>query len=400
MWRELGCSLYAYSASYDRYSSLFVVQIRPIKIDMKTGLLAIPFAVLVTLMGSCTVKSTENRKEDVKQVPVAELTVMDTTIYTEYIADIQAAKNVELRSRLAGFLEKIYVDEGTEVKAGQVLFQLNDEEYKADYAKAEAALNIAISEAKKIELEKKRTKKLVEKNIVSTTESDLIAVQYKAALSKIEEAKAVKSQAQTKLSQTRIRAPFNGRIDRILLKEGSLLEEGSLITSISDLGAVNVYFDISEAEYLNLASDSSFQRNAFRREVKLYLANGQEYPNIGEARIVESEFNPGTGSISLRAKFPNAEGLLKHGASGKIAVPLSTGNTAFVHQKSVLEVQDKTYVYVLNDDSTVEMKPFQAGQRIGHYYVVNGGLDKGQKIVFAGLQGLRNGMKVRAIEHK
>ncbi|PRD52081.1 efflux RND transporter periplasmic adaptor subunit [Sphingobacterium gobiense] len=365
---------------------------------MKTLSLVFPVVGLALFASSCTVKSTENKAEVMTRVPVADLMVMDTTIYQEYIADIQANKNVELRSRLTGFLEKIYVDEGAAVKAGQVLFQLNDEEYKADYAKAEAALNIAISEAKKVELERERIKKLVEKNIVSSTEADLIKVQYKAALSKIEEAKAVKNQMQTKLSQTRIRAPFSGRIDRILLKEGSLLEEGSLITTISDLGAVNVYFDISETEYLNLASDSNFRKNTFKREVKLALANGLEYPHAGEARIVESEFNPGTGSISLRAKFPNSEGLLKHGASGKIGVPVATGDTKFVHQKSVVEIQDKAYVYVLNSDSTVQMKPFQAGERVGHYYIVASGLDDDQKIVFEGVQGLRDGMKVNPVE--
>ncbi|MBD1431890.1 efflux RND transporter periplasmic adaptor subunit [Sphingobacterium sp. DN00404] len=364
---------------------------------MKTRSLVFPAVGLALFAGSCTVKSTENSAEMVKQVPVVSLTVMDTTVYKEYIADIQATKNVELRSRLTGFLEKIYVDEGALVKAGQVLFQLNNEEYKADYAKAEAALNIAISEAKKVELEKERTKKLVEKNIVSTTEADLIAVQYKAALSKIEEAKAVKNQMQTKLSQTLIRAPFNGRIDRIQLKEGSLLEEGSLITTISDLGKVNVYFDISESEYLDLASDSNFRSNTFKRAVKLVLANGEEYPHGGEAKIVESEFNPGTGSISLRAKFPNADGLLKHGASGKIAVPVSTGDTKFVHQKSVVEIQDKAYVYVVDDNSTVKMQPFQAGARVGHYYIVEGGLDDNQKIVFEGVRGLRDGMKIKSV---
>lgn len=366
---------------------------------MKIVSFVIPLVGLVLLAGSCTVNSNESKAEAApRQVPVVRLTVMDTTVYKEYIADIQASKNVELRSRLSGFLEKVYVDEGAIVKAGQVLFSLNNEEYKADYAKAEAAVNIAIAEAKKVELEKERTKKLVEKNIVSKTEQELIAVQHKAALSKVEEAKAVLNQSRTKLSQTLIRAPFNGRIDRILLKTGSLLSEGALITTISDLNALNVYFDISEAEYLNLASDSNFNSNSFKNEVKLILANGQEYPYTGMAQIVESEFEPNTGSISLRAKFPNSEGLLKHGASGRIAVPVSTGDTKFIHQKAVFEIQDKTYVYVLNDDETVKMKPFRAGQRVGHYYIVEDGLDKNQKIVFEGVQGLRDGMKVRAVD--
>ncbi|MFD1771851.1 efflux RND transporter periplasmic adaptor subunit [Sphingobacterium suaedae] len=364
---------------------------------MKTVSLVFPLMGLALAINSCTVNSTESKSEPVRQVPVAGLTVMDTTIYKEYIADIQATRNVELRSRLSGFLEKIYVDEGAIVNAGQVLFKMNDEEYKADFAKAQAALNIAIAEAKKVELEKERTKKLVEKNIVSKTEQELIAVQYKAALSKVEEAKAVVNQTQTKLAQTLIRAPFNGRIDRIQLKAGSLLEEGSLITTISDLNALNVYFDISESEYLNLASDSNFRSNSFKRQVKLILANGQEYPHTGVAQIVESEFEPNTGSISLRAKFPNTDGLLKHGASGKIGVPISTGSTKFVHQKSVLEIQDKTYVYVVNDDKTVKMVPFRSGQRIGHYYIVEEGLENDQRIVFEGVQGLRDGMTIQPI---
>src|SRR5690606_26949180 len=156
---------------------------------------------------------------------------------------------------------------------------------------------------------------------------DLIAVQYKAALSKIEEAKAVKNQMQTKLSQTLIRAPFNGRIDRIQLKEGSLLEEGSLITTISDLGKVNVYFDISESEYLDLASNTNFRSNTYKRKIIRVLADDDAHPYGGEAKIVESEFDPGTGSISLRAECPNTEGLSTQGASPKIRVRVSTEDT-------------------------------------------------------------------------
>lgn len=367
---------------------------------MKKSLLFSPLVGIVWLLGSCTGQSSENKSVSVREVPVVGLISMDTTIYQYYIADIQATRNVELRSRLSGFLEEIYVDEGRMVKAGQVLFRMNDEEYKADHAKAEAALNTAIAEAKKVELEKERTKKLVEKNIVSKTEQELIAVQYKAALSKVEQAKAVVNQTGTRLARTLIRAPFSGRINRIHLKAGSLLEEGALITSLSDVSDLNVYFDISESEYLNLATDSTFSSNNFKRKVKLELANGQEYPHTGEARLVDNEFQPSTGSISLRAKFPNEDGLLKHGASGKIGVPISTGPTQFVHQKSVFEIQDKTYVYVVLDDETVKMKPFIAGQRVGHYYIVADGLNEEERIVYEGVQALRDGMKIKPVAKK
>lgn len=352
---------------------------------------------VLLLAGACVSKSSENKREPAKLVPISSLTRMDTIIYKEYIADIQATKNVELRSRLSGFLEKIYVDEGALVSSGQVLFKLNDTEYKADYAQAEAVLNTAIAEAKKVELEKERTKRLVTKNIVSETENELISVQHKAALSKVEEARAALNLARTKLSQTLIRAPFNGRIDRILLKEGSLLAEGSLLTNISDLKSLHVYFDISESEYLEMSNDASFNGTTIKDPVQLILANGQTYPHQGQAQIVESEFEPNTGSISLRAKFPNTEGLLKHGASGRIGVPVSSGENLFIHQKSVLEIQDKTYAYILLDNGTVKMQPFKAGARVGHFYIVEDGLDETQKIVFEGIQGLRDGMQVQAI---
>src|SRR5690606_37146049 len=135
---------------------------------------------------ACTNAKERDKKEVAKEVPVANLVQMDTVIYKEYIADIQSQRNVELRSRLAGFLNKIYVDEGAHVRKGQVLFSLNDEEYKADLAQAQASLNNAKAVVKKVELEIERTKKLVDKKIVSTPEADLLEVQLRAALSKVE----------------------------------------------------------------------------------------------------------------------------------------------------------------------------------------------------------------------
>ncbi|MCL7986864.1 efflux RND transporter periplasmic adaptor subunit [Sphingobacterium sp. lm-10] len=351
----------------------------------------------LSMMAACSASSNENdteKKTTRRSIPVTHLIEMDTTVYKQYIADIQAFKNVEMRSRLTGFLESIHVDEGAQVRKGQVLFRLNSDEYKAELAKATALRSSAQADAKKIELEIERTKKLVDKNIVSETEYELLAVQLRAAKAKIAEADAMVQQAQTQLSFAQIRAPFDGRINRILLKEGSLLNEGSLLTTISDLSQVNVYFDISESEYLTLAKDSNFNRNSYRKEVQLLLANGDRYPSKGFAEIVESEFESQTGSISLRARFPNEKLLLSHGASGKIAVPLATGNLLFVHQKCVLEIQDKVYVYVLQDDNTIKMTPFKAGQRVGHFYVVNSGLNANDQVVYEGVQSLRDGMTI------
>ncbi|PRY52821.1 membrane fusion protein (multidrug efflux system) [Arcticibacter pallidicorallinus] len=362
---------------------------------MKANALAYCASFIALAFGSCTQTSKNESASDMpRSVPVAHVTVLDTTIYNEYVADIQAVKNVEVRARLSGFLEKIYVEEGSEVKAGQVLFKINDEEYKADLSKAEAVLNNAIADAKTVELEKQRTQTLVKNNIVSKTDLELAGAKLKAAQSRVAEARSVLQFAKSRLGYTLVRAPFSGRIDRIPLKAGSLLEEGSLLTSVSDLSAVNVYFSISEKEYLGIAADSGYKRNGFKKTVKLSLANGQVYPYPGEAAFAESEFASQTGTISLKARFENPNRLLKHGASGKISVPVETGEILAVHQKSVFEIQDRTYVYMVDSKNRVKMTPFSAGQRVGHYYTVNSGLAKGDKIVFEGTQSLRDGIQI------
>lgn len=346
-------------------------------------------------LAGCTVQSSDSANElALKKVPVMEVVSLDTTIYNVYVADIQAIKNVEVRSRLQGFLEKIYVDEGDEVRQGQPLFKINEDEYRSEVVRAEAVLNNAIADAETVSLEVERTKLLVDKNIISKTDLDVAQAQFNAAKSRVEEAQSLLQHAKTRLSYTTIRSPFNGRIDRIPLKEGSLLNEGSFLTSVSDLKEVYAYFDISEQEYLNILSDQQKSSMDFSTAVKLTLANGDDYPYTGSAEFAENEFEASTGTISLRARFPNPSGLLKHGASGKIAIPLQTGENLVVHQKSVFEIQDRTYVYLVSNNNTVAMTPFQAGQRIGHYYLVESGLKAQDKIVYEGVQSLRDGMEI------
>ncbi len=345
---------------------------------------------------SCQSSKTEQTDENtVKLVPVSPIMELDTTIHNDYIADIQANKNVEVRSRLSGFLEKIYVEEGALVKEGQLLFKLNDEEYKSDLNKAEAILNNALADAKTVELEKERTALLVKNNIVSKTELDVAIAKLNAANSRVAEARSGVRYATTRLSQTQIKAPFSGVVDRIPLKAGSLLEEGSLLTSISDLSAINVYFSITEKEYLSFARNNDFKNKLFQKAVKLTLADGSVYPHDGIARFAESEFATNTGSLSLKATFPNPNGLLKHGATGKISVPIETGKLLVVHQKSVFEIQDRTYVYLVDDQNKLKMKAFNAGDRVGHYYIVNSGLTTADKVVFEGTQSLKDGMTIQ-----
>lgn len=365
--------------------------------DTKSKLIcnAITLGLLIGLAGSCAGdRHAPLSRQPLPETPVAEIIRLDTTIHKEYVATIQAFKNVEIRSRLTGFLEKIYVDEGSQVHQGQPLFKLNESEYRSEVARCEALLENAVADRKTIALEVERTKLLVDKNIVSDTELEVAEAKLSAADSRIKEAKSILDHAKTQLAYTTIVAPFTGKIDRIPLKEGSLLDEGTLLTSISDLQKVYAYFDISEKEYLRMTTIGNAGAAHMNMPAKLTLADGTPYPHAGQAEFAENEFDQTTGTISLRAVFPNPDGLIKHAATGKVGIPLQSGQNLAVHQKAVFEIQDRTYVYKVQNDSTVVMTPFRAGQRVGHYYLVEGGLHAHDKIVFEGVQHLKDGMKI------
>lgn len=356
--------------------------------------IALPILLFIFILSGCSSTNIEQTDDKTLTVPIVEISHLDTVVFNDYIANIQAIKNIEIRSRLKGFLDRIHVDEGSLVKKGQILFSINADEYLADVKQAEAVLNNVIADAKTASLDADRTKLLVDKNIISKTDLEFAMAKVNAAESRVAEARAILQNTKTRLAYTDIRSPFDGRIDRIPLKEGSLLEEGALLTSVSELSSVYAYFDITEQEYLRIMQDSTFLETRFKKQVNLTLANGEPYQYPGDAEFAESEFEANTGSISLRAKFPNPNGLLKHGSTGRINVPIETGETLVVPQKAVFEIQDRTYVYLLTDSNTVKMTPFHAGRRIGHYYHVLDGLKPQDKVVYEGSQNLKDGMTV------
>ena len=328
------------------------------------------------------------------QVPVIPVSRQDIDMDKLYVSDIQAIKNVEIRSRIQGFLEKVHVDEGALVKKGQLLFSINDQELRADVSKAKASLNSISAEAKTAELEVARVKLLVDKKIVTATELDVAKAKQNAMQARIEEAEAALSHAQTLLSYTQIRAPYDGVIDRIPLKVGSLLEEGTLITSVSDISSVYAYFNISENEYLAHCRAKAAKGYQEENAVQLILSDGKEYELGGTIETVVSEFQENTGSIAFRARFPNPTHLLKHGATGKVRLTSELENALMLPQKAVFEIQDKNYVYVLDSTNKVRMRNFTPRARLDDYYVVETGIEEGERIVYEGIQNIREGMEV------
>ena len=356
------------------------------------ALAAINILCMIWLTG-CGVKgNTEKKIKDI-ELPVFELQSKDTTLHRSYVASINAFQHVELRAKVSGFLENILVDEGQFVKKGQLMFTLNDAEFKVQLSEAKASLTSALAEVKGAEVEVGRVQSLVDKKIVTPSDLELANAKLAAAKARVDEALAKQEKAKINLSYTTVRAPFDGIIDRILQKRGSLITEGSLLTSVSDIHNMHVYFKVSEKEYLNYVK--SKKEGSHHSPAILELADGTVYKYPGKIETMEGEFDTETGSIAFRAVFPNPTKLLKHGASGNILLTSNITNALMVPQRSVLEIQDRNFVFVLGDDYKVRMKSFVPESRIDDFVLVKSGLAAGDRIIYEGVQNIREGSAVK-----
>ena len=322
----------------------------------------------------CTTKKIE--KEEIGKFTATSPLKADTSFTKEYVSQIQSIRNIEVRAQEKGYLETINVDEGQYVKAGQVLFRIMPKIYQAELLKAQAAV-------KEAELEMMNTKTLSDKNIVSKTELEI-------AEAKLDEAKADLALAQVHVSLTEIKAPFDGTIDRIHFKLGSLIDEGTLLTTLSDNKSVYAYFNVSETEYLNFKTRSNANEKTI---VTLLLANNQPHKYKGIVETIESEFDNTTGNISFRAKFPNPDMLLKHGETGKVQMTIPITNALIIPQKSTYELQDKIYVYVLDKNNVVKSRNITIKNVLPDLYVVDG-LSENDKILLEGVQIAKDDDKI------
>jgi membrane fusion protein (multidrug efflux system) len=339
---------------------------------------------------------TENTSSqpDLETVPVTQVVSIDTNLYTDYVAEIAAVQNVEIRAKVSGYLEKIYVDEGQYVREGQLLFKINEAGYREELNRTKAVYRIAAAEARSAEIELTNVSQLHRKNVVASTELEIAKNKFASATAKVEEALANEEAAEHKLSYTNIRAPFNGFINRIPFKIGSLIDEGSLLTSISENNQVFAYFDVSEKEYLayaeNLLKDSTGSK-----KVDLILADGKVHDHKGRIETMEGEIDGSTGNIAFRARFPNPDKILKHGASGKVRMTKRLINVLAIPQKATFEVQDKLYVYVVTQDNKLEIRNITASNRLSHIFIISKGLKDKERIVYEGIQNVNAGDKIQ-----
>lgn len=339
------------------------------KIIVFTGLIAL------TCLTSCTSKKEE--KEEVDKLTVTNPVTIDTSFTKRYVSQIHSVRNIEIRAQEKGYLQNIYVDEGQFVKAGQVLFRIMPGLYQAELLKAQA-------EFKAAEIELQNAKSLADKNIVSKSEQAI-------AQAKLEQARAEVSLAKLHLSFTEIRAPFDGTIDRIPKKLGSLIDEGELLTSLSDNSQMFAYFNVSEPEYLQYQTDV---KDRAENNVNLVLANGESFKYKGKVEVIESEFDSETGNIAFRARFPNSEKLLRNGETGQVQMLVPLKNAIVIPQKATYEIQDKKYVFVVDKNNKVSSREITITGEIPDLYVITSGITANDKILFEGVQKVKDNDKI------
>lgn len=335
-------------------------------------------AGVVVLFCSSSCKKKEEVKEEETTFAVTSPLVADTTIINQYVCQIHSIQNIELRALEKGYLKKIYVDEGQTVRQGQMMFQIMPNLYEAELHKAEA-------EVRAQEIEVQNAKILSDKNVVSKNELALAEAQ-------LDKAKAEVEMAKVHLSFTEIRAPFTGIMDRLHVRQGSLVDEGELLTTLSDNSKMWVYFNVPEAEYLNYKTKTATDKML---KVNLLMANNEMFEHSGVVETIEGEFNNETGNIAFRATFPNPSGLLRHGETGNIQVSVPFKDAIIIPQKASFEILDKKYVFVIDEHQTVRSREIIIGAELPDLYIVSSGLAATDKILLEGLRKVTDGDEIK-----
>ncbi|ALW86452.1 hemolysin D [Hymenobacter sedentarius] len=342
---------------------------------MKRMFMLLSCGVLVYTTG-CS----EEKKEVEEQIKLVATSPLqkDTTVTKEYVAQIHSIQRIELRALEKGYLEKIFVDEGQHVKQGQLMFQIKPTVYQAELKKSQA-------EANYVGLEYDNTKKLADKNIVSKSELALAQAKY-------DKANADVSLAQTHLQFTTVKAPFSGIMDHFQGRLGSLVDEGDLLTTLSDNSKMWVYYNVPEAEYLAYKAHAKASDSA--QKVKLLMANNEVFNQPGVVQTIEADFNNETGNIAFRATFPNPDGLLRNGETGSVLMTVPMKNALLIPQKATFEILEKKYVYVVDNKNVVHQREIGIASEMPDLYVIKSGLAATEKILLEGLRKVKDGDKV------
>lgn len=367
---------------------------------MKKNYLFAGIAILLLGFTSCKNGNQPQTGHGPMPFPVQTVEKSNVTTYTEYAANIEGVQNIEIRPKVDGFIDRIYVDEGAEVKKGQLLFKLSAETLNQQVNAAKANISVAEAQVVSAQVEVDKITPLVEKNIVSSVQLKTAKSNLNAANAQLAAAKADYQNAKENQDYTIIKSPVDGMIGSIPYKVGSLVgrTETNPLTTVSNIKNVYAYFTLNEKQLLQfnrqLNGSSVKEKIEQMPEVELVLADGSIYDEKGRIETINGMVNPRTGSISYRAIFPNTNHLLRSGISGKVKMPSDVNNIVLLPQQATFELQGKKFVYLVNKDNKVQSKEVIVSNTTDTHFIVKNGVQAGQKFVVDGLIKLREGMEI------
>jgi membrane fusion protein, multidrug efflux system len=360
---------------------------------------------LIILYGCSATTDKQAFVQAIQSLPVVSVKDIPVTTYQEFTASIEGTKNVEIRPLVDGYLEGIYVDEGNSVKKGQLLFKINDAPFIEQLNNAKANLLANRANLIKAEIEVNRLAPLVQNNIVSDVQLKSAQSAREAATANVALAEAMVNSAQINLGYTHIIAPVDGYIGKIPYKIGSVVGKAGAqaLTVLSDVKEVYAYFSMSETDFMQfgkqLPDQTMVEKISHLPQIELVLADNSIYPLKGKVETVVGQFDRTMGTISFRAIFPNANGFLRSGNTGKVRIPHQFASAIVIPQEATFDLQDKVFVFALADSNKVSSQPISIIGKSNTYYLVEkGGVKPGEKIVFAGLSRLRDGVVINPKE--
>jgi membrane fusion protein (multidrug efflux system) len=336
-------------------------------------------------------------------LPVISISNRPFTTYREYTASLEGSNDIEIRPQVNGYIEKIFVDEGAFVKKGQSLFKINDQPYLEALNNANAALAVAKANQASSEINVNKLEPLVANNVISPIQLNTAKAALEASKAYVSQAAAQVGNAKINIGYSLIRAPVDGFIGRIHLKIGSLvgINNPDPMTNISEVRDVRAYFSVSETAFLKFKDEypgKTLEDKIKNLEpVELILSDNTVYPLKGKVEIVAGQFAAGTGAIPFRASFPNPNGVLRSGSTGRVRISVNLPAGLVIPQESTFELQDKVFVFLLGDSNKVQSAAVQVLGRSGNYYLVENGIKAGDRIVYSGVDKLSDGATVQPV---
>lgn len=370
------------------------------------------FSLVATIGATATIFGLTSCGEKTQQMgdmtpEIATITVAEGTsdLASNYAATIKGKTDIDVRPLVSGFITKVHVDEGQHVSKGQTLFTLDQVQYQAAVDQALAQVNAARTAVESARLTADNKQRLFDKNIISEYENQLAKNQLSQAEAQLSQANAALTTARKNLSYTVVTAPSDGFVGSIPNREGSLASPSMVtpLTTVSDNSDIYAYFSINEKDILNLTNEGKKSLNEAISElpdVQLQLADGTIYPEPGKVATVSGVIDSSTGAANVRARFKNINGMLRSGSTGRILIPNRMSNVILVPQRATFEIQDRRFVYVVNDSNKtvatpVEISPMNDGKQ----FIVTSGLTPGQRIVVEGVgTKVKDNMPIKPVD--